>query len=207
MTCVFLASLAGVAQTGLMNLAGQISYIGNDTYTVRMYVNGFWQDVEVRFNGNFTMDDTGTYDCLSDREGEFWQLLYQRAYMRMIGYDPYNAASMAMFDGEGTAIRALTMISGWSAQAAVIDATLTPQRIQGLIRDGYAVNGMYAAHEYAFTNVYWYAGRWYVRIYNPYGVDRVHDAGLHPGRDGVNDGFTTITWENFMATFYKYNWA
>jgi hypothetical protein len=76
-----------------------------------------------------------------------------------------------------------------------------------LIRDGYAVNGMYAAHEYAFTNVYWYAGRWYVRIYNPYGVDRVHDAGLHPGRDGVNDGFTTITWENFMATFYKYNWA
>ena len=39
-TCDFLSSLAGVAQTGLIDLAGQIAYIGNDTYTVRLFPTG-----------------------------------------------------------------------------------------------------------------------------------------------------------------------
>jgi hypothetical protein len=89
----------------------------------------------------------------------------------------------------------------------VIDATLAPERLRGLIRDGYAVNGMFAAHEYAFTNVFRSGGTWYDRIYNPWGMDRVNDPGLRPGHDGVNDGFMTITWANFMETFFKYSYA
>jgi hemolysin type calcium-binding protein/calpain family cysteine protease len=206
-TCVFLASLAGVAHTSLIDLGGQISYIGDDTYTVRLYVGGVWQNVQVYFNGEPTQDENGIYDVRSDREGEFWPLLYQRAYMLMIGYDPYSAASMASFPGEPTGDRALTMISGWASQSEVIDASLTPETIRDLLENGYAVNGMYAAHEYAFTNVYQSGGTWYVRIYNPWGSDGFLGTGLRPRPDGVSDGFMTITWANFMATFFKYSYA
>ena len=89
----------------------------------------------------------------------------------------------------------------------MIDATLTPQTIQDLLENGYAVNGMYAAHEYAFTNVYQSGGNWYVRIYNPWGYDGFLGTGLRPRPDGVDDGFMTITWANFMATFFKYSYA
>jgi RTX calcium-binding nonapeptide repeat (4 copies)/Calpain family cysteine protease len=206
-TCCFLASLAGVANTGLIDLGGQISYLGNDTYTVRLFVNGFWQDVEVHFNGTPTQDANGIYDVRSDREGEFWPLLYQRAYMLMIGYDPYSAASMASFDGEARGDQSLTMISGWSAQTALIDATMTPESLQGMVRGGYAVDAFYAAHWGAVTDVFRSNGTWYVRIYNPWGYDGWLGEGLRPIRDGVNDGFLTITWANFMANFGKYSWA
>jgi hypothetical protein len=89
----------------------------------------------------------------------------------------------------------------------VIDATLTPETIRDLIQGGYAVSGMYAAHEYAFTNVYRSGGTWYVRIYDPWGYDGVQGTGLHPRPDGVNDGLMTITWANFMSTFFKYSYA
>ena len=117
---------------GLIDLARQIAYVGNDTYTVRLFVNGFWQDVQVWYNGDLTTDANGIYDCLFDREGEFWPLLYQRAYMLTIGYDPYSAASMATFDGEWNGNRALTTISGWASQTAPIDATMTPGGAPGL---------------------------------------------------------------------------
>jgi hypothetical protein len=108
---------------------------------------------------------------------------------------------------QATGDRALTEISGWASQSKVIDATLTPEALRELVRGGYAVNGMFAAHECAFTDVFRSGGTWYVRIYNPWGYDGVQDPGLHPLRDGVNDGFMTITWANFMATFCKYSYA
>jgi Ca2+-binding RTX toxin-like protein len=206
-TCCFLASLAGVADTGLIDLGGQIAYIGDDTYTVRLFVNGFWQDIQVYFNGDPTYDANGVYDVRSDREGEFWPLLYQRAYMLMIGYDPYSAASMASFDGEARGDQSLTMISGWSAQTALIDATMTAEGLQGLVRGGYAVDVFYAAHWGAVTDVFQSGGTWYVRIYNPWGYDGWLAEGLRPLRDGVSDGFLTISWANFMANFGKYSWA
>jgi|GEM_PF-3415613 len=206
-TCVFLSSLAGIARTGLVDLPSRISYVGEDTYTVRFFVNGMWQNVEVWYNGSFTMDANGTYDCGFDQEGEFWQILYQRAYMITIGFDPYSVASMASFNGEWTGERALTTISGWSSQTAAIDATLTPQALQDLIRDGYAVQGRYDGHDYAFTNVFRSGGNWYVRIYDPYGWDGNRRPNLRPRPDGVSDGFLTITWANFMATFTQYSYA
>jgi hypothetical protein len=196
-----------VAHTGLIDLAGRISYVGEDTYAVRLCVDGFWRDVQVWYNGSFTMDQNGTYDCGFDREGEFWQILYQRAYMLTVGYDPYSPASMAAFDGEWTGERALTTISGWASQTAWIDATLTPEALRGLVRGGYAVQGRYDGHDYAFTDVFRSGGTWCVRIYNPYGVDRVHNPNIRPRPDGVNDGFTTVPWANFVATFYKFSWA
>ncbi|HJZ94388.1 MAG TPA: C2 family cysteine protease [Gemmataceae bacterium] len=206
-TCCFLASLAGVAHTGLIDMGGQISYVGDDTYNVRLFVNGAWQDVSVFFNGEPTRDDNGIYDVRSDREGEFWPLLYQRAYMLMIGFDPYSAASMASFDGEARGDQSLTMISGWSAQTALIDATMTPEGLQGMVRGGYAVDAYYAAHWGAVTDVFRSNGTWFVRIYNPWGHDGWLGEGLRPVRDGVNDGFLTMTWANFMANFGKYSWA
>ena len=114
---------------------------------------------------------------------------------------------MVVFDGEANGNRALTEISGWASQTALIDATMTPEWLQSLTRNGYAVNGMYAAHEYAFTDVFWSGGTWCVRIYNPWGEDRVQGPDLNPRPDGRNDGFMTVTWANFMATFFKYSYA
>jgi hypothetical protein len=207
-TCVFLSSLGGIAHTGLIDLARQINYVGDDTYTVRLFVAGMWQDVAVRFNGDVTADDThGNFDCMSDREGEFWPLLYQRAYMWVLGYDPYSAASMATFDGEWNGNQALAMISGWASQTTPIDAGTNPDTLRGLLGNGYAINSLYAGHEYAVTNVFRSGGNWYVRLYNPWGEDRVHNPNLHPRPDGVNDGFMTITWANFTGTFFQYSWA
>jgi RTX calcium-binding nonapeptide repeat (4 copies) len=206
-TCVFLSSLAGIARTGLVDLASRISCVGEDTYTVRLFVNGFWRDVEVWYNGSFTMDANGTYDCGFDQEGEFWQILYQRAYMITIDFDPYSVASMASFKGEWTGEQALTTISGWTSQTAAINATLTPGALQDLIRDGYAVQGRYDRHDYAFTNVFQSGGTWFVRIYDPYGWDGNRRPNLRPLPDGVSDGFLTITWANFMATFTQYSYA
>jgi len=166
-----------------------------------------WRDVQVWYNGSFTMDANGTYDCGFDQEGEFWQILYQRAYMLSIGYDPYSVASMAAFDGEWTGEQALTMISGWTSQTAAINDTLTPQALQGLVRGGFAVQGRYDGHDYAFTNVFQSGGDWYVRIYDPYGWDGNRRPNLHPRPDGVSDGFLTVTWANFMATFTQYSYA
>ena len=207
-TCYFLSSLAGVARTGAIDLARQIAYVGNDTYTVRLFVAGAWQDVPVWFNGDVTAAGGDVYDVLPDQEGEFWHLLYQRAYMRTIGYDPYSAASMAAFDGEWNGNQSLTMISGWSAQTAyMVEAPPAPEFIRGLIRAGYAVDAQSSWHAYAVMNVYRSGGEWMVRLFNPWGVDRVHEPDIRPGHDGANDGFMTVTWANFLATFFKYSYA
>jgi hypothetical protein len=206
-TCHFLSCLAGVARTRAIDLGRQISYVGNDMYTVRLFVAGFWQDVPVWFNGDVTEAGENIYDVLPDQEGEFWQLLYQRAYMRTIGYDPYNADSMALFDGEINGNQALTMISGWFSQTYLLDATVTPEFLRGLLRDGYAVDAQSTWHAYAVMNVYRSGTGWMVRLYNPWGYDEVHNAEIRPRPDGVNDGFLTVTWENFMATFGKYSYG
>jgi hypothetical protein len=56
-------------------------------------------------------------------------------------------------------------------------------------------------------NVYRSGTGWMVRLYNPWGYDEVHNAEIRPRPDGVNDGFLTVTWENFMATFGKYSYG
>ena len=206
-TCVFLASLAGVAHPGQIDLARQVTYVGNDTYTVRLFLAGAWQDVPVHFDGDVVQDAAGIYDCLGRREGEFWPLLYQRAYMLTIGYDPYSAASMAAFDGEWDGNRALTEISGWASRTDPVDAFTPPEVLRGLLQDGYAINSLYDGHEYAVVNVFRSGGRWYARLYNPWGQDRVHNPNIHFLRDGVNDGLLTVTWDNFTETFFQYSYA
>lgn len=204
-TGVFLSSLAGVAHTGHMNLARQITYVGDDTYSVRLFVNWAWEDVKVGFRGDLTSDAAGTYDCLSDREGEFWPLLYQRAYLRTIGYDPYSAASMATFAGEDNGNRALTEITGWDSQTSPVAGNLNLKTLRGLLLGGYAINSPYAGQEYAVTGVFQSGGNWYVRLYNPRGRDEVHNANRNPRPDAVNDGFMTITWASFTDNFEEYS--
>src|SRR5262249_20960737 len=41
-TSVFLSSLAAMAHSGRIDLARHIAYDGDDTYCVRLFVNGFW---------------------------------------------------------------------------------------------------------------------------------------------------------------------
>jgi hypothetical protein len=161
----------------------------------------------VTFDGELTADATGVYDCLSDREGEFWQLLYQRAYMRTIGYDPYSVASMAAFPGEFDGDRALGEIAGWPSQTLPMAATLTPPDLRQLLHDGYAVNGLSDDHSYAVVNVFESGGTWLVRLYDPWGEDTAHNPLLHPRPDWADDGYLTVTWSNFVAAFDQYSYA
>ncbi|MBO0700154.1 MAG: hypothetical protein J2P46_17270 [Zavarzinella sp.] len=205
-TDAFLASLAAVAHTGRVDLARQISYAGEDTFTVRLFAaDGSWTDVAVTFNGDVTADATGVYDCLSGREGEFWPLLYQRAYLMTLGYDPSSPESVAAFPGEPDSGRALTAITGSASRTVPVDADTGPKQLSGLVRDDHPVTATSGGHEYAVTNVFRSGGTWYVRLFDPSGENQRRDA--HPLPDRADDGYLTVTWSNFTTAFSQYSYA
>lgn len=80
-TCAFLAALQTVAQTDPNALANGITYLGSYKYQVRLFRDGAggaagqWVTQTVYFDGNVT-----PLDCQQAAEGNFWTLLYQRAW-------------------------------------------------------------------------------------------------------------------------------
>jgi hypothetical protein len=211
-SCVFLSALAAVAEKGRFNLDGQIRYAGYFAYDVRLFVSGAWRSVRVNFDGNYVSSSVGVFDCVARAEGEFWQTLYQRAYMLTVGFDPYSPASMLSFPGEVNGDRAFTSITGLIGSSGNIDGamvSLTVVGFQSVVNSRTGVNAADynaatgAGHRYAVLSVYQSAGVWYVRIYNPWGYDGVNDPRVRPIADGNNDGFMTLTWDNFRATMNK----
>ncbi len=79
-TCVLLASLASISRT--QSLTDRITYLGNHMYQVRMY-EGLSAVVEnVWFDGKMTTFGSSTVDPKSVTEGEFWTIVFQRAYLQ-----------------------------------------------------------------------------------------------------------------------------
>ena len=63
-----------------------------------------------------------------------------------------------------------------------------------------SADGIIVNHAYAVTAVYNDNGTWKVRLYNPWGMDRENGAtmdALDSSRPAANDGFITITWQQF----------
>ena len=206
-TCVFLASLAGVAHTGQIDLARQVTYVGNDTYTVRLFLAGAWQDVPVHFDGDVVQDAAGIYDCLGRREGESGRCCTSGPTCSRSGTTRTVPPPWPRSTASGTGTGRVTEISGWASRTDPVDAFTPPEVLRGLLQDGYAINSLYDGHEYAVVNVFRSGGRWYARLYNPWGQDRVHNPNIHFLRDGVNDGLLTVTWDNFTETFFQYSYA
>lgn len=205
-SCVLLSALAGAANSGRYNLANYIQYAGNDTYRVSLFVGGAWRATSVSSNGDLTRNGNAVYDTLADSEGESWQLLFQRAYMLQVGYNPYSASSMASFPGEYNGQRALSMITGRSATSYNVNGT-APTWLQNALANGGSVNTFYAGHAYTLTRAFQSGGTWYVQVYNPWGVDQVHNSNLRPYADGSNDGLMTLSWANYASTFSHFSVA
>jgi Ca2+-binding RTX toxin-like protein len=113
--CAFMSSLAACADLG-EDLASRIFYRGNGSYDVRLYDDGVfgfgsgWYWETVQFAGNATWEDAGVKLSPDSQFGEFWGLLYQRAYLDYLDVhqDFIEFFGPTGFSFTGTAMSAIT---------------------------------------------------------------------------------------------------
>jgi len=154
----------------------------------------------VRFDGQLTQENGRTYDALSTTKGEFWPLLFQRAYMKTVEHDPYSAQSMASFKGEPSGYRALQTLTGRNPYIDVVPS-YSPQQLRQLVNNRKVVDVGGSGHRYAVLDVYQSGGEWLVKLYNPWARDLTHDSRLVIIPDNRNDGIITVRWSSFTAAF------
>src|SRR5262249_5503819 len=153
---VFLSSLSGALLQGI-NLAGRITYLGNYTYDVQIFNADSKQmiDQAVTFDGTLTSDDPGTLV-----EGEFWTVLFQRAYLAMMSNlnKSYTDPNYAMSAISGRAVQTFEPGSddAPSAQAALAAGFLITAG------DANETTSTYAHHSYTVMKVYQNNGVWFI---------------------------------------------
>jgi hypothetical protein len=217
-TCFFAASLAAVAKSGV-DLAGRVTYLGNNVFNVPLFnpqVNQYYQvtgfgpvmNVQVYFDGS---TDPAT-DLAVPANGHFWPVLYQRAFDQVYGQSPLGGDSAFavmtltgqpnfQLPGANWAFGAKTPSS--PADYAQVVAALglgkpvvaDTQSNGALVLD--ASTGLISTHSYTVVG----ADGGYVTLYNPWGVDTDwrlldvnHDGFLSPAEaqlspDGINGNF------------------
>jgi calpain family cysteine protease/hemolysin type calcium-binding protein len=206
-TCSFLASLSGVARTGY-NFADRISYLGNGRYEVSLYYDAGWWAGGVQLR-NYQVDfvgDVTDLDPVSDDEGEFWTILFQRAYIQQIGQEASNPD------------RALLSLTGHAAeeQRPWFGGDFGDEHL-GKIRDALSANlaviagtehdpsnlssaQLVANHAYTVVGVVYKSAddRYYITLRNPWGHDGPEAYG------DPSDGIVRISWENFRRSMQGY---
>ncbi len=220
--CQTHAALAAAAKQG-HNFANDIRYLGNNWYEVKLYGNLATQ--RVYFDGWTT-----NVDPIQSSPGEFWTVLMQRARLQALGIDPRRAYTDAEWDdwnrktggrlySVGEAIYHFT--GSYPTFNAI--AAAKPQTLQAALAHGdYLVaqsadayitaDGIIGNHAYTITAVYYHAGAWKIRLFNPWAIDRddgtTLDA-LDKTRPAANDGYLTLTWAQFTrpANFLGYHHA
>jgi hypothetical protein len=117
-SCIFSASLAAVARTGF-NFSDHIRYAGSNgagyLYEVKLYdhqtLKAQW--VKVSYDGTRTTEDMGYAD-----KGEFWTVLYLRAYAKKYDFklSELNEAKNAQYRNTRTAMQTITgKTSDWDS--------------------------------------------------------------------------------------------
>ncbi|MEM6777306.1 MAG: C2 family cysteine protease [Planctomycetota bacterium] len=109
-SCIFSSSLAAVARTGF-NFASHIRYVRSEgegyRYQVKLYdhqsLKSEW--VSVHYDGTRTSEDMGHAD-----QGEFWTVLYLRAYAKKYGFDlsELDEAKNRLYRSTRTAMQTIT---------------------------------------------------------------------------------------------------
>ncbi len=216
--CGFLSSLIQGVRLGVP-LAGRIEYKGDYNFTVRLYNAdaGKWQDVQVKFDGSIVKDRWGnSMDAVSEGNDEvhsvmeFWTIVYQRAYLKMIGCDPMSASSIHQFQGEGPergmkAVFGPHLHYGWldnedgSAKALqrnfdagkVLVAWTRPNEAK------VDTTRFYSSHLYAIVNVETVGGTTWVTVQDPYRQD-------NPTGQQHEFGRFRITYADFVHNFKGY---
>lgn len=205
-TCSIAAALA--AGVGNVNYPANIRYLGSSTYQIRLWANGAARYQNVFFDGTWDDNDlkpTGVRSANGMQtgrfQGEFWTVLYQRAYLQMYGVNYREHDWKKWGNGWADQGRVLAAITGWSIWLA----NKTPDNLRtALLNQNCLValdQGAQFPHAYAIRNVYQSGGRWYVQVYNPWGADAVNDPGITVIRDGVSDGLLTVPWDVFVRHF------
>ncbi len=218
-TCQTLAALAAAVRAGIGFGGPKITALGNN-YSVKLYDNGNPVYETVRFDGTWSdYDPAPSVDAGGYSNPEFWTILMQRARMeRFYGvdwarkmtsadWDAVNAAKGGTLYSTATAIRQLYgWQANWSSIGSVSAQGLATALSQGQLVIASSLNdakqistatGVVSKHAYAVTSVYKTStGAWQVRLYNPWGED-----GNGLPRDGVNDGYVTLSWTEFRANF------
>jgi hypothetical protein len=202
-TCYFAASLAAVARSGV-NLAGRVSYLGNNTFNVPLYnpqvdafnnVTGFGPvlNVQVYFDGS----TNPATDLQIPDNGHIWPVLYQRAYNQAFGASPLNGSSAfaimtltgqdnVNLPGANWAFGSKTPTAGDVGQVAAAlaqgEAVVADTRSNGaLVLD--PTTGLISAHSYTVIA----ADPNFVTLYNPWGVDTDWHL-LDTNHDGILSG-------------------
>lgn len=218
-TCVTLTGLAELVQSGV-NLSDRIRYLGNGLYDVKMYKTGGWYYERVAFNGTWNDNDPAP-----SREGqgrtlpEFWTILFQRARLQLFGVNYRNSMTSQQWQDANLKSRGLLLDAGealynFTGKVAEYHYAnlVTPQTLSAANQQGRLIvvntpgtgsnstldasSGIVAWHAYSVTRVYQSGGQWQLELYNPWGRD-----GNGTPRDGKNDGFLTITWNEFAKFF------
>ncbi|MFN8709066.1 MAG: C2 family cysteine protease [Planctomyces sp.] len=210
--CAFLATLSSVAATSTVDLARGISYKGNDRFTVT-FAGQPNKPIEVIFNGSLNLDDPLPNPKVHP-DGEFWTILYWRAFSRAYGGpayvptiilpDPLKNPSVALQALTGKtpseANRRISQLWNDAQDQAAIATALAAKRavVAGTLDGSSVVAPFVKAHSYAvirFTPAR--SGREAtVTLRNPWG---------HNGDGNRNlRGEFSVPWSAFRASIGKF---
>jgi Ca2+-binding RTX toxin-like protein len=221
-TCQTLAAIVAGIRAGV-DFSKQITYIGGTSYVVSVMKGNQLTHQIVQFDGTWNDNDPQpAVDAQGRTLPEFWTILLQRARLQSLGVDtshPLTAAQWQQADvnsgyllfSVGNAIYSLT----GQRTRMYYAQNVTPQQLQATLANpnGMAVGatfadasklaagtGLWANHAYTILKVYQQGSNWMVQLYNPAGID-----GSGPPRDGMNDGYLTVTWAEFSTSFQYLN--
>jgi Ca2+-binding RTX toxin-like protein len=206
-TCVVLASLAAVADSGV-DLSARIVKTGENQYSVPLFRPGAgWVWQTVYFDGLWTDNDP-----MLTNAGDAWVLIYQRAFLQEMGVrwnDPDQSAWASRYGDQyqraDAALLAITGAAAWHAAPAdgltVSDLTDLAVAVGAnhptivLSRaGGMSGFGLIDDHAYTVLSVQRDAsGAITVTLRNPWGADG-------PIRQGADDGVITLSWDAFRVT-------
>lgn len=178
--CSFLAALASCARTRNIDLRGRIHYLGNFEYTVGLFDNGFLFDEIVKFDGTLTAADP-----IPSKQGEFWTILYQRAYLQLTGNEADQGSQLDV------ALSALTNrganIDYWLDDTTYEDMKAALAFNSNVVCGSWPGGDLPGNHAYTVIAVWSDAqtGGRYVQLRNPWGNDK-------PFGDLI-----TLSWEDF----------
>jgi hypothetical protein len=202
LTCQTLAALASATRAG-HSFAGQITYLGNNQYQVRVFPGGTGTNLTVTFDGAWSDNDPApARDAWGRTLPEFWTILLQRARLQGYGVNWQTELTAAQWQAQlnagnfrfsddamrtltgRSATRTLSLPSATTIQSDLANGRMVQVATRSTLPAGAPVR---QNHVYAVTGI-WQdgTGQWHVFLYDPYGAYRV------------------LTWGQFTANFVEY---
>ncbi|MGE3778705.1 MAG: hypothetical protein AB7F89_16095, partial [Pirellulaceae bacterium] len=230
-TCAILAVLGAVGSQE--DFGGKIKYDAQtDRYGVTMYEEipvYLGMDLQPMAKAH-TIWVTGDWTEGRDPSGSMVAVLYQKAYLEFMNIrsrgqhgelldksrwevpvnSDWQSIGRAFFSVTG---KSPTWVAAGTA-AGTADAARMQRHFQAsgtmvaASQSGGVTSGVVPNHCYTVVGVYRKLSTWYVRLYNPWGADgntgALFDQTSGGGTVNKDDGFLSLTWDQFAANFQGY---